>query len=417
MSRKRLFIASFISMLTTALVFAIRGDIEEPLRETFRLTTEQMGYIWGPAFFGFTASVLVSGLVVDLIGMRRLYKLSGFGFIASVAVILCAPHPTMHADSIFSQAGTTLLYLGFLLMGLSQGLVEGVVNPLISTLYNDQKTERLNALHAGWPAGMIVGGLLALALSQLGASWKLKLSTIVIPTIVYMAISWNQTFPPTERVANRVSTRRMAAEAVNPLFIVMFCLMWLTAITELGADQWFPTIMKALTGLDGIMFLVYTAGLVFVMRAVAGRFVHRSPFLALLVCSALCAIGLWTLGSLRSGDSAVTAFAAATLFGIGKSLFWPTMLGITSERFPKGGPLCLGLMGGGGFLSIAIALPIIGRNLDHLGPAEAIKTIAILPTVLFVCFLVLYFIFRRRGGYHALSLTQNTVEMQDSARH
>lgn len=415
MNRNRLFVASFTSMLTTALVFAIRGDIEGPLRETFRLTAEQMGYIWGPAFFGFTASIFVSGLVVDLIGMRRLYKLSGFGFIASVVVILSAPHPTTHADSIFSQPGTTLLYLGFLLMGLSQGLVEGVVNPLVSTLYSDRKTARLNALHAGWPAGMIVGGLAALALSQLGASWQLKLSTIVIPTIVYMAISWNQPFPPTERAANRVSMRQMAAEAVNPLFVVMFCLMWLTAITELGADQWFPAIMKALTGLDGIMFLAYTAGLVFVMRAVAGRFVHRSPFLALLACSALCATGLWTLGSLHSGDPVVIAFAAATLFGIGKSLFWPTMLGITSERFPKGGPLCLGLMGGGGFLSIAVALPVIGRNLDRFGPTGALRALAVLPAVLCVCFLALYLVFRRRGGYRALGLAHNAATVQGSA--
>ncbi|ABE35886.1 sugar (and other) transporter family protein [Paraburkholderia xenovorans LB400] len=411
MNRSRLFMASCISMLTTALVFAIRGDIEAPLRAAFHLSGEQMGLIWGPAFFGFTASIFLSSFVIDLIGMRRLYLLSGFGFLASLVIIVLAPYPVVHADSIFAHLGTTMLYVGFLVMGLSQGLVEGVVNPLVSSIYNDQKTTRLNALHAWWPAGMIVGGLAALGLTQFHAIWQVKLAVVAVPTLTYMAMSWNQSFPPTERAASEVPTNEMLRETVNPLFLVLFCFMWLTAITELGADQWFPSMMKQLTGLDGILFLVYTAGLVFTMRTAVGRYVHRSPFFALTLCSALCAAGLWMLGSLHPGDSVLAAFAAATLFGVGKSLFWPTMLGITSERFPRGGPLCLGLMGGGGFLSIAVALPIIGRNLDQLGPNGAIRALAVLPAALVIGFMAIYMLFKLRGGYTAILL--RPVEAQD----
>ena len=410
MNRTRLFIASCTSMLTTALVFAIRGDIEGPLRESFHLSAEQMGLIWGPAFFGFTASVFLSTFVIDLIGMRRLFLLSGFGFLSSLVVILLAPHPANHGASIFDQIGTTMLYIGFLMMGLSQGLVEGVVNPLVASIYSDEKTTKLNALHAWWPAGLIIGGLAAMALTQMNAPWQVKLSVIALPTVTYMALSWNQIFPPTERAANRVPARLMMKETIHPLFILLFCFMWLTAITELGADQWFPAMMKQLTGLDGIMFLVYTAGLVFVMRTVVGRYVHRSPFFALTASSMLCAAGLWMLGSLHRGDSVILAFAAATLFGIGKSLFWPTMLGITSERFPKGGPLCLGIMGGGGLLSVAVALPIIGRNLDQLGPNGAMKALAVLPALLIVGFSGLYLLFKTRGGYKAIQLNANKQE-------
>jgi MFS family permease len=411
MNRTRLFVASCISMLTTALVFAIRGDIEAPLRETFHLTAEQMGLIWGPAFFGFTASVFISACIVDLIGMRRLYRLSGFGFLGSLVVILLAPHPTAPSASIFGHTGTTMLYLGFLMMGLSQGLVEGVVNPLVSSIYSDQKTTKLNALHAWWPAGMIIGGLVALALTQLNASWQIKLSTIAIPTVTYLALSWSQTFPPTERVASRVPTGEMMKETSNPLFVVLFCFMWLTATTELGAGQWFPSVMKQLTGLDGIMFLIYTAGLVFIMRTAVGRFVHKSPFFALTGCSLLGAVGLWMLGSLHRGDSPALAFAAATFFGIGTSLYWPTMLGVTSERFPRGGALCLGVMGGGGFLAIAVALPIIGRNLDHLGPNGAMRALAVLPAILVVGFLGIYLLFRMRGGYRAIHIVDDNSEV------
>lgn len=409
MNRARLFVASCISMLTTAMVFAIRGDIEASLRTAFHLSGEQMGLIWGPAFFGFTASVFLSSFVIDIVGMRRLYLLSGFGFLSSLVIIVLAPYPTAHADSIFAQPGTTLLYVGFLVMGLSQGLVEGVVNPLVASIYSDRKTTRLNALHAWWPAGMIVGGLAALGLTQLHAIWQVKLAVIAVPTLTYMALSWNQPFPRTERANSQVPTKTMLRETINPLFLILFCFMWLTAITELGADQWFPSIMRQLTGLDGILFLIYTAGLVFIMRSAVGRYVHRSPFFALTLCSALCAAGLWMLGSLHPGDSVFAAFAAATLFGIGKSLFWPTMLGITSERFPRGGPLCLGLMGGAGFLSIAVALPIIGRNLDQLGPNGAIRALAMLPAALVVGFMAIYVLFKLRGGYTAIALTSTAT--------
>ena len=80
--------------------------------------------------------------------------------------MLVAPHPTAPVASIFSETGTTLLYAGFFVMGLSQGLVEGVINPLVATIYSDQKTKRLNMLHAWWPGGQVIGGLLAVAMTR-----------------------------------------------------------------------------------------------------------------------------------------------------------------------------------------------------------------------------------------------------------
>ena len=69
MNVRRLFVASCLSLLTTSMVFAIRGDIEADLSAAFDLTKEQMGLIWGPAFWGFTLAIFVSGLIVDAIGL------------------------------------------------------------------------------------------------------------------------------------------------------------------------------------------------------------------------------------------------------------------------------------------------------------------------------------------------------------
>jgi hypothetical protein len=251
---------------------------------------------------------------------------------------------------------------------------------------------------------MIIGGLLAYALTRLGAPWQMKLSLIMLPAIAYLLMAFSLDYPRTERVASNITTADMWKEAGKPLFLLLFVCMWMTAAAELGPDQWFPSVMSSLTGLDGILFLVYTAGLMFVIRTYFAGVAHTSPIGTLFVCSILVAIGLYWLGSLQPGTSAVVAFAAATIFGVGKTYLWPTMLGVTTEQFPKGGALLLGLMGGTGMLSVAAALPIMGARIDQYGPGAALKLMAGLGVILAVIFGGLYVFFKTRGGYRAISI-------------
>ena len=410
MNVRRLFVASCISLLTTSMVFAIRGDIEADLSGAFQLTKEQMGLIWGPAFWGFTLAIFISGAIVDVVGMRALHAISSLGYIGGVLLVLLAPRPDAPVASIFAHTGTQLLYVGFLAMGLSQGLVEGVINPLIATIYHEKKTHKLNVLHAWWPGGMVIGGLIAVLLTQLGASWQVKLSCIIVPAVVYLVMILGQEYPRTERVASNVSTGDMFKEAMNPMFLLLFVCMWMTAATELGPDQWFPSIMKELTGIQGVLFLVYTAGLMFVLRFFFGGIAHRySPFAVLAVCSILSALGLYWLGGMKAGASPLGAFMAATLFGVGTTYYWPTMLGVTSERFPRGGALLLALMGGAGMLSIAVALPIMGAEFDKLGAGAALRAVAVLPIILTLVFGGLYLYYRAKGGYTAVKLETVTT--------
>jgi MFS family permease len=408
MHTSRLFVASCISLVTTAMVFAIRGDIEPAMSAAFQLTAQQMGLIWSPAFWAFTIAIFLSGALVDVVGMRALHILSAVGYLLGIALVLLAPFPTAPVSSIFATTGTTMLYAGFFTMGLSQGLVEGVINPLVATLYSAEKTRKLNQLHAWWPAGMIIGGLLAYAFTKLGASWQIKLSLILVPAAIYLAMAIAETYPKTERVASNVSTGDMWREAGRPLFLLLFICMWMTAAVELGPDQWFPSVMSSLTGMQGILFLVYTAGLMFVLRTYFAGVAHHSPIGTLLVSAVLAAVGLYWLGGLQPGASPVIAIAAATIFGIGKTYFWPTMLGVTAEQFPRGGALLISLMGGAGMLSTAIVLPIMGARIDRLGHGAALQFVAGLAAILVVIFGGLYLYFRARGGYKAVTLPPAT---------
>jgi fucose permease len=407
MDKSRLFLASCVSLVTTAMVFAIRGDIATAMAGVFHLTNEQLGLIFSPAFWAFTIAIFISGALVDVLGMRRLHIVSAAGYVVGVLLVILAPRPAGPVSSLFDSTGTTLVYAGFFIMGLSQGLVEGVINPLIATIYSDQKTRRLNMLHAWWPGGTVIGGLLAYAMTTaLNASWELKLATIMVPAVIYLFMAVSLTYPPTERVASNVSTQQMWAEAAKPLFILLFICMWMTAASELGPDQWFPTVMGQLVPqLQGVLFLVYTAGLMFVLRFYFNGWAHHEPIRALLICSALTGIGLYWLGGLAPGTSPLIAFAAATVFGVGKTYLWPTMLGVTTEQFPRGGALLISLMGGVGMLSVAVALPIMGAQIDRFGPGAALQIFAIPTGILVMIFAGVLFYFRARGGYRAVQLT------------
>ena len=401
MNKQKLFVASCVSLVTTSMVFAIRGDIAPALSASFQLTNEQMGLIFSPAFWAFTIAIFISGTLVDTVGMRALHVLSAIGYLAGITLILIAPHPTAPVASIFDQTGTSMLYAGFFIMGLSQGLVEGVINPLIATVYTEEKTRKLNMLHAWWPGGLVIGGLLAALLTQaFDAAWQIKLSAIALPAVVYLVMAMSLVYPQTERVASNISTSQMWREAGRPFFMVLFICMWMTAAAELAPDQWFPAVMGALVPqLQGVLFLVYTAGLMFLLRFYGSAIAHKAPIATLLACSLLTALGLYWLGSLRPGASPIVAFAAATVFGVGKAFFWPTMLGVTAEQFPRGGALLLALMGGAGMLSSAVAIPLMGARIDQFGPGAALQFIAALGAILVVVFLGIYAYFAARGGY------------------
>jgi len=408
MDKGKLFVASCVSLVTTSMVFAIRGDVAPAMSTAFQITNEQMGLIFSPAFWAFTVAIFISGALVDAVGMRALHVLSAIGYLAGLALILAAPHPTSPVASIFDHTGTTMLYGGFFIMGLSQGLVEGVINPLIATIYADEKTRKLNMLHAWWPGGLVIGGLLAALLTAaFDASWQIKLGIIAVPAIVYLLMASSLAYPKTERVASNISTGEMWREAGRPLFVLLFVCMWMTAAAELAPDQWFPLVMGALVPqLQGVLFLVYTAGLMFLLRFYGSGIAHRAPIATLVVCSVLTAAGLFWLGSLQTGASPIVAFAAATIFGVGKTFFWPTMLGVTAEQFPRGGALLISLMGGAGMLSVAVAIPIMGARMDQYGNGAALQMIAGLGAILAVVFLGVYAFFAARGGYRPVLIAE-----------
>jgi hypothetical protein len=133
------------------------------------------------------------------------------------------------------------------------------------------------------------------------------------------------------------------------------------ATTEIGTDGWITNIMEGIAkseGFDPGWILVYTSAIMLILRFFAGPIVHTVSPLGLLAISAMLAVaGLFYL----STAEATAIFFAATLYGFGKTFFWPTMLGVVSEQCPKGGALTLNAISGIGMLAVGtLGFPFIG---------------------------------------------------------
>lgn len=402
MNPSRLFLASCFALIVTAMSFALRAEATGAWITQFNLTNEQVGWVGGTAFWGFTLAMMFGGPLVDSLGFKRIL---GIAFVGHAAGILL----TIFAWDFWS------LFAGTLLFGIANGSVEAACNPLVATLYPKDQTTKLNHFHVWFPGGIVIGGLLAYLFGKLGLGWKAQFATMLLPLVAYGFMFMGQAMPKTERVQRGESTGSMFAACLAPGFLLMVVCMLMTAATELGSGQWIPNILSH-AGVSGILVLVWINGLMAVGRMFAGPFVHKlSPSGMLVMSAVLSAIGLYAM----SHSSGVMLFGAATIFAFGVCFFWPTMVGYVAENYPKTGALGMAIIGGAGMLSVSFVLPIIGKWYDSgiaartpegAAPAgdalaaiqaaaglEALGKVAILPVVLTVIFGIL-FVMRRNAG-------------------
>ena len=421
--KARLFLVSSLALTMAGVGSALRANTAADLQRVFfdpidkAHSGEMIANVLGLPFLGFAFTIAIGSPLLDYIGMGLLLPLSGICFTAGALVM-------MFAGSMADGPGVyTVIWIGALITGVGWGLVETVVNPLIASLYPEEKTGKLNTLHAWWPGGLVIGGLMGVAMSAAGLGWQAKLFVVILPALAVVALSVGVRFPPTERAAAGVSMSEMFRELLNPLFLVLFCSMFLTAATELAPGQWVDFALSRTVHMPGILLLVYVSALMFVMRHFAGPIVHKLSPVGLLWAS--CLMGSLGLVALAAADSPLTGLLAATIWGTGVCYMWPTMLATASERFPRGGALLMGLMGTAGTLSIRFVLPMMGAIYDAkkievaggeaafaalpagpelervLGIAAptSFRAVAILPAALLIVFGAIWLFDRRRGGF------------------
>jgi len=496
---KLLFWACFASIVATAFGFIVRSQIVGEWAREYGLGETQVGKINGVGLWPFAISIVIFSLIIDKIGYGKAMAFAFVCHISSAILTILTPRIVSNNEQAYN-----LLYFSTFILALGNGTVEAVANPVVANLFPKEKTKYLNMLHAGWPGGLVLGGIIALLMGN-SVPWQYKVGLIFLPVLVYASLMIGRKFPVSERVTAGVSFNAMLREVGvvgaaiilamivrqlgdvfpvsenattnnvaqlvvwaalvlaygyqvqftpgQPLFIILMLIMIPLATTELGTDSWITPLMEpemARVGLSGGWVLVYTSLIMLILRFFAGPIVHKLSPLGLLCASSLiAAAGLLFL----SRSTGLTILAAATLYGLGKSFFWPTMLGVAAEQFPRGGALTLNTLGGLGMLAVGVlGAPFQGfiqdtkvdrdlaakdktvyeqvvqptktsvfgdyRALDPKkvealpegprGDVTAIQdaakrnvlvTTAIFPCVMLVCYLGLILYFRSRGGY------------------
>lgn len=354
-NKNRLFVASCLALLVTSLSFGIRAGLLDTWKFQFGLTQEQASVITGTAFWGFPLAIIIGGMVVDMIGMKKLLITAAVFHLFGIVLTIAA-------------TGFWSLFISTLLIGLGNGTVEAACNPLVASLYTDNKTTKLNHFHLWFPGGIVIGTLIVTFLGQHGAdsgyltNWKFLVGLMLIPTVLYGYYFSKENFPVTERVASGISTSEMYKSLLNPLFIFMIVLMLGTAITELFTGQWIDVLLKNVTD-NALLLLTIETGVMVLGRAFAGPVVGKfSPQGVLLMSAIISALGLYMLGH-YSGN---LLFLGAIVFGIGVCYFWPTMIGFVAENLPNTGAVGLNFMGGAGMFAVSIYMFFMGGYYDKL---------------------------------------------------
>ncbi|NNE25318.1 MAG: MFS transporter [Saprospiraceae bacterium] len=382
----RLFNASCVALIVTAMTFAIRARLETVFGpEGVGLSLEQIGYAFTPAFWGFTLAMIIGGPLVDILGIKRITHLAFITHLIGIVMTLFA-------------TGMTSLFVATLFIGIGNGMVEAALNPMVASLYPDQKTKMLNRFHVWFPGGIVIGAFAGyLIMDVMGLSWQMMVASLFIPLIIYGVMFIGQEFPETERVKMGVSNQQMWKSITTPLFLFMGFCMLLTAATELGTNQRIESLLGE-SGVVPLLVLAFINGIMAIGRSVAGPIAHRLKPSGMLLFSAVFSfLGIWMFTQVSGGMT----FVAAAVFAVGITFFWPTMLSFIAENKPESGALGLSVMGGLGMLSVSIVLPIMGKVLDDATGVEALKLMSILPGILIVLFAGLYYHMRKKNTVSA----------------
>lgn len=350
---KRLFTLSCVALCVTAMTFAIRAGMLNDLGAEFALTKEQLGWTAAMAFVGFPAATVIGGLIYNSVGPRLIMIIAFLGHLLGLTLTIFA-------------GGFWGLIISTFLVGFANGAVEAACNPMIASMYSDNKTTMLNKFHVWFPGGIVVGSLAALAVKSLFGgdgrpTWQLEIGVMIIPTLIYGWMVFTTKFPDvTLDKSDETDTGKNFAAMLTPLFIVMAILMTITATTELGTQQWVGSLLES-SGANPLIILAIVTGLMAVGRYFAGPLVHAlNPIGVLLFSAIVTTLGVFLLSIATGGMT----YVAAIVFAIGVCYFWPTMIGFVAEYLPKTGALGMSIVGGAGMLGLSMWTPVIGRWID-----------------------------------------------------
>ncbi|MEL6693924.1 MAG: MFS transporter [Pseudomonadota bacterium] len=398
-NRNQLFWLSCLSLIVTAMTFAIRAGILTQLSEEFQLSDTELGWVNSMAFLGFPLAMVVFGFLYNKLGPRLIMILAFAGHVLGLVLTITA-------------GGFLGLLISTFFIGFANGSVEAACNPLVADLYKDDKTKWLNRFHVWFPGGIVIGAVVSYVMTNAGIGWQPQIAVMLIPTAIYGYMVFTTKFPDVPEIEKIVDLDAKGLLLMTAIFgllvligtpnalvaglpgtfilpllvvlaltfllmlfragrtrdaallIVLMGIMSVTATSELGTQQWVDRILGAqLGGIPGQAMIVLgmVTGIMAVGRYFAGPLIHAlNPLGVLLLSAVLTTLGLF----LMSSASGAMVYISAIVFAVGVCYFWPTMIGVTAQYVPRSGALGMSLVGAAGMFALTIWNPIIGGWID-----------------------------------------------------
>jgi MFS family permease len=425
--------AGFMAILAAGVGFAIRGGILRHWGSDYDFSAEELGRISGGGFTGFCFGIIIGGVIADKIGYGKLV-ISAFLLHVVSALVTFAPQEGMAKETVYlylfwgsflfavangnleavaNPLVATLFpanrthYLNILHASWPAGLVLGgaagwvlddqykwpwkwqlglylVPVVLYGLMFLGQRMPQSEASKRGLTLGEmfkdvgILGGLVVCFLLAM------FFSGVVTPLVTPK----DATVERSEQIAQLVNyigygfgAALLIVVAVitrfslgSVLLFTLFIAHALVGAVELGTDNWIQNITgNILTSEQGKILFVFTSFVMFSLRFCAD-FIEKkmglSPIGILLVCAVLACAGLLLTSRVNTFAFALVALG---VYAVGKTFFWPTMLAVASDRFPRTGAVAISIMGGIGMMSAGlIGAPGLGYAKDRFS-GEALK--------------------------------------------
>lgn len=378
-NRDQLFRGFCFALVPTGFSFVLVSNILAQLKTEFILTNAAVGVIGGSALWGMAISLLLVGPFLEKIGLKNATICAFLCHLIGVTLFLFGYAFAGQEIAIF------VLIAGAIGFGAGNGFIEMAGNPLVATLYPDRKVLKLNHFHAFFPGAMIVGGLLGFFMAESGlfiGHWTWQIGIIYIPILIYGAMLLPQKFPRTETAEAGIATGELFRYVLtHPLLWGLILIKMVTLSLEMGPSRWIPEVLQA-AGVHGMLVFVWITFVMMILRVFAGPFVERlAPTGMLIAASVLTALGLYLFAFIETGM--VPLLLAGTVFAAGVAFYFPTMVGLLSERFPRAGSLGIVLLIGMGFLGSGASNAIMGNIADGymVEALDTEQTVALLEQV------------------------------------
>ena len=276
--------------------------------------TMWIGFFSSAFFIGMVVVAIVSGELAERMGKKNVITLFCIVTVAGALVLsLCA--------------SPVVALIGFVLIGLGFGAVEGLTNALLVDA-NTVSASILNYNSVFFSIGAVLSPLLISGFIEKGGDWHFVYIVMVIMFAVLAALfAFAKTGKNVSREQVKVPKMVSAGLLKNKYFLLSCIMIFIYLGAESGATSWTSHIFDSLSFGAWALSVFWAA--MGISRFVMARFFHSRTHTALTGFAIIGIIGF--AGIILFHDNEIISLVMFFLIGFGLGPHWPTFFSLGTD--------------------------------------------------------------------------------------